>query len=169
MSIQTADPTLPSRHKSKYIVLALGGIVVGTLDLVFATLFWSTRGVPPIRILQSIAAGLLGSASFERGTNSASLGVGLHYLIATMFIVIYYFLSQRLNILFKRPIACGLLYGIFLYVVMNFVVVPLSDAESVHVNDTAWVTSSILVHTMIGVICALFAGKVHALQKRIIP
>ncbi|MBA3759414.1 MAG: hypothetical protein H0X07_02700 [Gemmatimonadales bacterium] len=35
-----------------------------------------------IRIFQSVAAGLLGQASFEGGAATAALGLALHYLIA---------------------------------------------------------------------------------------
>ena len=48
--------------------LALGALAVGTLDLLDAFVFFGLRnGTPPSRILQSIAAGLLGRASFSLG------------------------------------------------------------------------------------------------------
>ena len=62
--------------------MLLGGLCAGTLDILFATGFWALRGVAPQRILQSVAAGVLGKASFGGGAASAALGLGLHYLIA---------------------------------------------------------------------------------------
>lgn len=45
-----------------------GGPVAGTLDITYACLFWALKGdVPAERILQGVAAGLLGEASFEGG------------------------------------------------------------------------------------------------------
>ena len=40
-----------------------GGLVVGTLDALDALIFFGLRGVAPIRIGQSIAAGVLGALS----------------------------------------------------------------------------------------------------------
>lgn len=84
------------------------------------------RGAEPVRILQSISSGLLGSAAYEQGAASAALGVLLHF--AMMFVIcgIYYAASRRLVVLAERPIAMGLAFGVAVYVVMSFVVLPLS-------------------------------------------
>ena len=54
-----------------------GGVVVGTLDLLDALIFFGLRGTAPIRIFQSIAAGVLGRASYQGGLRSAALGIAL--------------------------------------------------------------------------------------------
>jgi len=139
--------------------LVLGGLVVGTLDLAFAWTFWQSHGVGLARILQSVAAGLLGGASFEGGTASAVLGAGLHYFIATMFVVAYRLAGLRHAGLRRHPVACGLAYGVLLYLVMNFVVLPLSAAGMPSFDNGPWVASSIVMHAVFGVVCALFARR----------
>jgi len=134
--------------------LVLGGLVVGTTDLAFAWIFWQSHGVGLARILQSVAAGLLGGASFKGGMASALLGAGLHYAIATMFVLAY-----RLAGLRRHPVACGLVYGVLLYLVMNFVVVPLSAAGTPGFGNVPWVASSVAMHAVFGVMCALFARR----------
>jgi hypothetical protein len=52
-------------------------LVVGALDAIDAVVFFGLRGVTPIRIAHSIAAGLLGRAAFQGGLATAALGVGL--------------------------------------------------------------------------------------------
>jgi len=144
------------RHAASAIVI--GGLVVGTLDAVFATTFWGLRDVPAIRIFHSIAAGLLGKASFEGGIATAWLGAGLHYFIATMMVLAYYLVAKRYRVLSQWPIAYGLAYGLFLYVFMQYVVVPLSAAMQgkLHLD---WVASSIVMHAVLGVICVWFARR----------
>jgi hypothetical protein len=57
-----------------------GGLVAGAFDIVYACAFWWWKaGEPPPRIFQSVAAGLLGPASFEGGAATAALGLGLHF------------------------------------------------------------------------------------------
>jgi predicted ABC-type sugar transport system permease subunit len=73
-----------------------GGLVAGTLDIVYACLFWALkRDVPAQQILQSVAAGLLGKASFEGGAATAALGLALHFLIALSMSAVYYLVSRR--------------------------------------------------------------------------
>src|SRR5690606_20702806 len=88
--------------------MSLGGLAIGTLDLAFAWAYWQSHGVTCARILQSVAAGVLGEASFAGGMTSATLGACLHYFIATMFVVVYRFAGRRHAGLRKHPVSCGL-------------------------------------------------------------
>ena len=104
-----------------------GGLIAGTLDICAACLIaWLRAGVGPIRVLQSVASGLLGPAAFDGGVNTALLGLALHFLIATIWTVIFYLASRKFLFLIERPIQFGLIYGIAVYLLMNFVVLPLS-------------------------------------------
>jgi uncharacterized membrane protein YagU involved in acid resistance len=83
--------------------------------------------VSPLRILQSIASGLLGAASYEGGLGTAALGLALHFVIALGAAFVYYAASRKLKFMVRRAvIVCGLLYGIAVYLFMNSVVLPLS-------------------------------------------
>jgi hypothetical protein len=62
-------------------ILAIG-LFAGTLDIAEALIFNEWRGITPTRVLQYIASGVLGTASFRGGPASAGLGLALHYLIA---------------------------------------------------------------------------------------
>ena len=106
----------------------LGGLIAGTLDLTAACVYsWIRASVSPIRVFQFIASGVLGTESFTGGAKSAVFGVVLHFLIATVATTIFYFASRAWFFLIEHPIVSGLLYGIPVYVVMNFVVLPLSQ------------------------------------------
>jgi hypothetical protein len=108
--------------------LLYGTLTVGTLDILDAFVFFGLRGARPIRILQSIAAGLLGRASFSGGWKTAALGLALHFFIAFAIVLIFMLASRRLPVLTQQAVACGLIYGILVYLVMTFIVVPASAA-----------------------------------------
>lgn len=150
-------------HESRPLMLVLaGGLVAGGLDILYAIVFWAVkRGVPAQRILQSVAAGLLGRASFDGGGRTAALGLALQFFIAVSMSVTYFVVSRRLPVLWQRPLACGTAYGLLLYAIMNYVVVPLSAALPGS-KDPVWVTLSIAVHMfLIGVPIALFTRRAH--------
>jgi hypothetical protein len=137
-----------------------GGIVAGTLDIIYACAFWALKSnVPARRILQSVAAGLLGEASFKGGAGTAALGLGLHYFIALSMSLTYYLVALRQPLLWQRPWLCGAGYGLLLYAVMNYVVVPLSAAGPGS-KDPLWIGLSVAVHVLlIGIPIALFARR----------
>ena len=140
-----------------------GGLVAGTLDITYAWAFWALKaGVSAQRVFQSVARGLLGPASFEGGAATAALGLFMHYFIATAMSVTYYLVARRWPALRERPLVCGAAYGLMLYAVMNYVVVPLSAARGGGSGGALWVTLSVVVHVLlIGVPIALFTGRAY--------
>ena len=105
-----------------------GGLIAGTLDICAACLTaWLRAGVTPIGVLQFVASGALGPAAFQGGMKSALIGLVLHYVIATIWTVVFYLASRKWLFLIERPVQFGLLYGIAVYLIMTFVVVPLSQ------------------------------------------
>lgn len=144
--------------RSRIEVALIGGLIVGTLDIAFALLFWSVgHDAPPSRIFQSIAAGVLGKASYDGGTATVLLGGILHFTIATCMSLAYYGVAQRWRALVVHPVPLGLAYGLVLYATMNFVVLPLSAVGMPKFNNVVWVTSSIAMHALFGAIIAQFA------------
>jgi uncharacterized membrane protein YagU involved in acid resistance len=149
-----------NRKRSALWVLA-GGLVAGTFDITYACVFWAIKiGAPPTRIFQSVARGLLGAASFRGGAATAALGLFLHYFIATSMSFFYYFVARKWAVLYKYPLRYGAVYGLFLFVFMTYVVVPLSAARGGASPGKLWVALSILVHMfLIGVPIAFFTRR----------
>jgi hypothetical protein len=104
-----------------------GALVVGTLDLLDAFIFFGLRsGVTPGRILQSIAAGVYGRGASRMGIHGMGAGFLLHYFIAFLIVAIFYALSRAIPLLRRQTVAAGIVYGIAAYFVMNYAVIPLS-------------------------------------------
>ena len=144
-----------------FLSVLAGGLVAGTLDITYACVFWALRGgTPPQRIFQSVAKGVLGPPTFKGGAATAALGLFLHYFIAITMSVVYYLVARRWTALVERPLLFGAAYGLVLYGVMNYIVVPLSLARGGGSGGALWVTLSIIVHAfLIGVPIAFFARR----------
>lgn len=117
---------LPWRRRHGGLAIFWGGLIAGTLDILSAFLLLSKPEFGPMRILQGIASGLLGRSSFRGGWKTAALGLVCHFAIAFGAAAVYYLASRRMRVLAQRPVVCGLLYGIPVYLFTNFVVIPLS-------------------------------------------
>lgn len=132
---------------SRYTLTA--GLLAATLDIVLAMGFWWWRAaVPPARILQSVASGLLGGTAFTLGAKSAALGAVLHLAMACAMAAVYGFASRRSEAMRYHWVAAGLAYGAVLYGVMTFAVVPLSRAQAVPFR-LDWFVASVFAHLVL--------------------
>jgi uncharacterized membrane protein YagU involved in acid resistance len=148
--------------------ILIGTLIVGTLDAIDAMVFFGLRnGTTPARIFQSIAAGLIGRASYSGGLASAALGVGLHYFVAFGIVVTYVAASAKLPLLRQRPLRCGAIYGIGAYFFMNLVVIPLSAIGPQPLTLSAPLVNGLLIHVFgIGLPTALLAARVGSGSRR---
>jgi uncharacterized membrane protein YagU involved in acid resistance len=141
--------------------ILLGGLIAGTIDISYACIFsYLRRGTSPVRILQSVASGALGRSAFEGGARTAALGLVFHFLIATIAAAIYYLASRPLRFLVNYAVICGPLYGVCIYLVMNFVVLPLSAIGSRPALPLPVLISGLLIHMFgIGLPIALLVRR----------
>lgn len=102
------------------------GLAAGTLDISENIIFNAFRHITPYMIFQYIASGLIDGRSFTMGAASVALGVAIHYAIAMTWTVVFYVASRKMMILTRRAAICGIVYGGVVYVIMNFVVLPLT-------------------------------------------
>jgi hypothetical protein len=118
--------TIRASQPSPFAAIFLGGLLAGAFDLTQAFVAFGLFGATPYRILQHIAAGLLGTRSYRMGWISAALGFTIHFTIASTAATVYYASSRRLRFLVDHPVIWGLMYGEAVFVFMYFVVLPLS-------------------------------------------
>jgi hypothetical protein len=126
--MNTASAVLPkaSIFPNAFLAIFWGGLACGVLDITQACIAWGLRGVRPARVFQSVASGLLGARAFKGGAATVLLGAALHFFIAFVAAGVYYVASRKLTFLVQRPILWGMIYGQVVFLVMNFVVLPLS-------------------------------------------
>jgi hypothetical protein len=112
-------------HPPLWKVIAGAALLVGILDLSDAFIFYGIRGVSPVRILQGIASGIYGRPALGMGNRSAFIGLICHFFIAFCATSVFLLAARRLPIA-HHPWLYGTLFGIALYCVMNYIVLPLS-------------------------------------------
>ncbi len=109
-------------------VLLESGLIIGFADgLAAITSAYLTRGATPDRVFQYVASGALGSDAFSGGLPVILLGIVFHFFIAFNFTAFFYFLANKHKWLLDKIVLYGALYGIFIWLVMNFIVIPLSQ------------------------------------------
>ena len=152
--MQTAA-TQPSYWKP----VLLGGLVAGTLDgLAAAVQFYINTGREPWPVFRYIA-----SAAIDKGTLSSTAmtvcGVLFHYLFAFLFAAFFVLLYNNWKAIRKNVAVSGILYGLFVWVVMNKIVLPASKLAPIPFDwQKAAIAAAILV-CMVGLPVALITKK----------
>jgi hypothetical protein len=139
---------------SKLKTSILAGLIAGTIDIGAAC---TINMIGPGPILRFIASGLLGSP-LPHETWVYCLGLGLQWLMSTIIAGIFVIAAGKLPLLLRRWVAAGIAYGIVVYFVMTFVVVPLSKAKGGHVTMTSFV-ENLLAMILFGLIVAYVARR----------
>ena len=143
-------------RNSVLAAIVLGGLVAGTVDIGAAMLI---SGAGLTTILQFIASGLIGKAAFDGGTATAVLGAALQEAMGLIIAAVFVSASLALPWLRRRWLAAGLAYGVMIYLVMNYVVMPLSAVGRVPTFSPEGLIKNGLAMLAFGLIIAWFAQR----------
>ena len=146
------------KKSEAFRAILTAGLVVGVLDISSAFIIWWQRGVGARRGLQGIAAGLLGAKSFDGGLVTASLGLVLHFFVAFVVVSIFYVASLKIEFLTTHPVVSGVLYGIGIYIVMYWFVLPMAFPTFRHRMGNELLAVAIHI-SLIGLPCALIVRR----------
>ena len=143
--------------------ILLAGIVAGILDILGAIVVYVyiMHVTTTVRLLQGIARGAFGSAAFEGGMTMALAGLAFHILIAFSFTIFYFLLFPLIPLLRRQIIISGLLYGIFVWCVMNLAVLPLLHVANVPTKWDSIVRGAAILMVCIGLPISLIISRYY--------
>lgn len=153
--------SLPYIRVSKPLpALLILTLIFGTLDILDALLFWGfSMDVGPVDVFQGIASGVLGSSAFHGGMATAALGALIQYCGFFCLLGIYYVALTRLPALARRPFVYGLGYGLASYLVVHYLILPMTAFHIVPGFYPAALANALLAQmAFIGLPSAFLAG-----------
>jgi len=159
--------TIPSKPTALKTIL-LAWLTAGCLDLFGAITVYSLimQRVTTMRLLQGIARGALGSSAYEGGVATALAGVALHFTIALCFTVFYFFIFPFIPFLKKQRIISGLLYGLFVWCVMNLAVLPLLHIANIPTKWDSITRGAVILMLCIGLPISLIVSRYYLLKGK---
>jgi hypothetical protein len=103
------------------------GLLTGTLDIAAALIqYYIKTEKNPEPVLKFIASGVFGNEAFSGGSIMSLYGLIFHFIIAFAFTLFFFWVFPKMKLLSKNRILTGIGYGIFIWLVMNLLVLPLS-------------------------------------------
>jgi len=126
--------------------IAKAGIITGALDgLAAALLFSIPSGKDPMIVFRFIASGVFGKEAFAGGVPMALWGGLFHFIIATGWTLLFFLAYPRITLLSKNKIATAIFYGFFVWLMMNLVVVPLSNVTMAGSREISGIIKGVVV------------------------
>jgi hypothetical protein len=160
--MNSTTTTLPAQNPNTLLAILWGGLLCGVLDLTAALVVYGYMGAKPLRLLQSIAAGLLGPSTYNGGTATALLGLLCHFVIAFSAAAVFVSASRLAPFLVRHAVLTGVLYGIAVYFFMSRVVVPLSAAAKFPFSFKMMIIGIVIHIFCVGLPIALAARRFAA-------
>jgi hypothetical protein len=133
----------------------IAGSIAGLLDIGMAALI---NSVSPLVVLKAIAAGLLGEPAFSGRAGTIVLGLLLQLLMSALIAGTYIIAVERLGGI-TQPWKCGAAYGIVIFLVMNWIVVPLSAYPYPPKITLHWVLANLAAMIVFGTVLALIVRQ----------
>ncbi|MBN8789118.1 MAG: hypothetical protein J0I84_18715 [Terrimonas sp.] len=145
--------------------ILLTWIIAGTADALAAIMVyaWILNKTTVLQIFQGIASGIAGKDAFNGGAETAVLGLLLHYFIALCWVMLYFLLYPRFKFLQKNIIASAIIYGLFVWLFMNIIVLPVTFGRPPVLTMNNIFTGSIMLMFAIGLPVSIIAD--HYFRK----
>src|SRR5260370_26105843 len=98
---------MPATNPAKAISYA--GLTCGVMDISAALVVYGLMGLKPLRLLQGIAAGILGHRTYSPAIATALLGVVVHFVIAVAAVIVVFLPTRVMPIVLSHTVRSGAL------------------------------------------------------------
>lgn len=116
------------KKRNLLLTLLWVGFFVGYLDITAAIInFMFNSDKSPVLIFNYISSAAFGKERAYSESSMVVFGILFHFLVAYSFAIFFFLVYPYLNFLSKSRLLTGILYGCFVWSVMNLIVVPLSS------------------------------------------
>lgn len=164
--MSTSVPQKRINNPSPLKTILLSGFIAGSLDILGAIIVYSImmQKATATSILQSVASGAFGKDAFNGGTTTAGYGLLFHFIIAYCFAIAYFLFYPLLPFLKYNKIISGLFYGIIVWLIMNLIVLPQTNAYHGSFQWSSALTGCSILMLCIGLPIAAITDKYYRNQ-----
>lgn len=163
----TTNTTLKNQeNKSAAGVILTAGLLAGLLDGTAATVqtfIMSGKGIG--RVFPYVASGVFGQEALAGGTNMVMAGILFHMMIAMTWAIVFFFLYPFIGKVINNWIALGLIYGIFVWAMMNLIIVPLSNTPKFPFNPGRALIAACILMAFIGLPISFLISRYYQSKK----
>jgi len=150
------------KHSSLPKTILITGLIAGTLDICAATIkYLVTTRKNPVHLYYFIASGVFGDDATTGNLMMAVWGLLFHYSIALIFTAFYFLVYPKIKFLSRNIVLSGLAYGLFTWLIMNVIVLPLSNTPAIPFNPLQAIVSALILMFAIGLPVAILTYRYY--------
>lgn len=125
---ESPTPATPPAPGSTACAILVTGLVAGLCDGTAAVVNYTAHGgTEPVKIAYYIASAIFGrDVAYAGGWPMAACGILMHFAIAMSWTALFYAVYPRIRTVAHNAFVTGVVYGAFVWVMMNLVLVPLT-------------------------------------------
>ena len=152
---------------SFYGSILKSGLIIGVLDAIAASVnAYVLNRVSPAAVFRYVASGVFGKEAFAGNWLTACWGLLFHFIIATGWTALFFVIYPKLKMVTTNMIVAGIAYGVFVWLMMNLVVVPLSQVPPGPFRISRAVIMILIHMFVIGVPIAYLANKYYSMAGK---
>lgn len=153
--------------KNFWKTVLLAGLLAGSLDIIAALVnFYINTGKDPKIVLKYIASAVLGRSAFPGDNTTAVWGLLLHFLVTFIWTLLFFLIYPKLRFLSWNRVVSAILYGIFIWLMMTQVVVPMSKVNAGPFDLKQAIIAVLILIAAIGLPLSFIAHRYYALKPR---
>jgi len=135
-------------------------LLVGVLDITAAcTQYFIRTGKTPLNVLKFVASGVFGQKALTGGAAMELAGLLFHFLIAGTFAFFFFWIIPKLPFLRRNWLLAAILYGAFVWCLMNLIVLPLSNTPPLQRTASNIIQAMLILMVCIGLPLSLILHK----------
>ena len=142
-------------------------LLVGTLDIMAAFVYYFIRSgkYEVFNVLKYVASGFFGKEAVTGNSNMIVAGFLFHYFNALCFTLLFFWLFARVKAFAFSKILTGIAYGIFIWAIMNLVVVPMSRIGTRPFNAVNALINGLILIVCIGIPLSVIANNFYKIKS----
>jgi hypothetical protein len=150
-----------------YKTVLLTGLFVAATDIMYAYISATVKsGHFPEKMFMYIAGGALGlEKSMQGGAGVELLGLFFHLFISMSFTLFFFLIFPKLKFLRFNKYLVGMLFGIFVNLVMQFIILPVTPLPSQPFNLSKTIFDWIIFGIVFGIPVVYNAYEYYRVNK----
>lgn len=108
---------------------------------------------------------LLAKVAYTEGYSMVWIGLLFHFIIAVSWTLLFFIAFAKMKLLKHSKILVGMAYGVFIWVMMNFEVIPLSSIGARPFQFTGTIIMIMIQMIVIGIPISFFANNYYKVNN----
>lgn len=153
--------------RSAVTTIIRAGLLAGTLDILSAfTYYYIKTEKNPLNVLNYVSKVALGETTFSSNGLQQASGLLVHFTIAFGWTILFFILYPRLRFLQLNKFITAVVYGIFVWAMMNVVILPLWNNKPFAYKGESTIVNCLILMVAIGMPLSLMASRYYSKKEK---